>query len=329
MTSLPDSRLLRSFAAVAREGNVTRAAEVLNLTQPAVSLHLKRLAEETGLTLFRRTPQGLELTREGAALAVKAESTLAALLEFNRTARSLVGSVRGTLRLGTIIDPGFIRLGAFLRRLVETAPALETELLHGMSGDVPRRILRGDLDAGYFLGTLDGLHRLPGLETLASGESGVPADATGTGRDAATTFDRLELTRFSYWVIAPPGWESRVRGKDWPALARLPWIATPPASIHNRLLGDIFAARHLDQNKVAQVDQEASMLEMVRSGIGLSLCRDSVALAEKQAHGIVINDCVEIETALGFIAHRARREEPNIDCAFRIAADLWRGPHGD
>lgn len=72
MTHPVDTKILRSFAAVAREGNVSRAAEVLNLTQPTVSLHLKRLAEDTGLTLFRRTASGLELTREGAAHRLRA-----------------------------------------------------------------------------------------------------------------------------------------------------------------------------------------------------------------------------------------------------------------
>ncbi|HWT18236.1 MAG TPA: LysR family transcriptional regulator, partial [Variovorax sp.] len=50
-----DLQILRAFVLAAREGNVSRAAERLHLTQPAVSLQLKRLAEETGLQLFTRT----------------------------------------------------------------------------------------------------------------------------------------------------------------------------------------------------------------------------------------------------------------------------------
>lgn len=57
MLQSTDLRTLRAFVTVARKGNVTRAAERLHITQPAVTLQLKRLAAETGLILFRRTPR--------------------------------------------------------------------------------------------------------------------------------------------------------------------------------------------------------------------------------------------------------------------------------
>ena len=59
---------LRAFVTVAREGSVSRAAERLHLSQPAVSLKLKQLQQDLGLTLFERRPQGLALTADGQAL---------------------------------------------------------------------------------------------------------------------------------------------------------------------------------------------------------------------------------------------------------------------
>src|SRR5262245_49414997 len=123
-----DLKLLRAFVTVARESNVTRAAEVLRLTQPAISLQLKRLSQDVGLTLFNRTAGGLELTRDGALLAAKAEQVLAAATDFGQTARRLSAQLRGKLRIGTIIDPEFTRLGRFLLALVESGPGIETEL---------------------------------------------------------------------------------------------------------------------------------------------------------------------------------------------------------
>ena len=149
MKSIQDIRVLNAFIAVAREGNVSRAAEKLNLTQPAVSLQLKRLAEETGLVLFTRTANGLELTSDGTALITKAERVQLALTEFAQTARRISGDVRGTLRIGTIVDPDFIRLGQFLSLLVEGFPELNIELIHGMSGEVINRIIAGKLDVGF------------------------------------------------------------------------------------------------------------------------------------------------------------------------------------
>ena len=107
-----DLKTLRAFVTVAREGNVSRASEKLLLTQPAVSLQLKRLAADAGIDLFRRTAKGMELTAEGTVLLAKAERVFAALADFNQTAHHLATNVRGKLRIGTIIDPEFTRLGS-------------------------------------------------------------------------------------------------------------------------------------------------------------------------------------------------------------------------
>lgn len=307
MKTLPDLRAIQCFLAVAREGNVTRAAEILHLTQSAVSQQIKHLAQASGLQLFRRTARGLDLTADGAVLVRKAEQVVAALQEFRQQARDTAGQVRGLLRIGTILDPESTRLGSFLDTLVRRAPAIHTELSHGMSGNVPARILRDELDAGYFVGDANRWAR-----------------ETRTGRDEeAPLFHRMELAPFSYWVVAPPGWESRVAGRGWEGLAGLPWIGTPPESVHNRLLGPVFEALGVRQNVISIVDQESSMLAMVRSGVGLSLCRDSIALAERQTRGIVISDTVELATTLEFICLQARRQDPALGIAFESLQQVW------
>lgn len=302
-----DLRKLKAFVTVAREGNVTRAAEQLHITQPAVTLQLKRLATDTGLTLFRRTSTGLELTQEGALLAAKAEQVLAALTDFGQTAGHLATRVRGKLRIGTIIDPEFTRLGAFLKALIESGPGIETTLRHGMSGDVPERLRRNELDAGFYLG--DPRDYDPAAEI--------------TGESAAPLFHARELAQLTYRVVAPPSLAGFVRGADWPQLASLPWIGTPQASVHNRLLSRLFADLGVRQNIVAQVDQETSMVAMVRTGVGLSLCRESIALHEQQAHGLVIAENVKIATTLSFVCLEARLGDPSITAAFDAIRRVW------
>lgn len=302
-----DLRTLRAFVTVARAGNVTRASEQLLLTQPAVTLQLKRLASNTGITLFRRTSTGLELTREGALLAAKAELVLAALVDFDQTAGHLASRMRGKLRIGTIIDPEFTRLGAFLKALIEVGPGIETTLRHGMSGDVPEGLRQNALDAGFFLGD--------------------PRDfdsvAERSDEGGPTLLHSRELAQLTYRVVAPPSLGSLVRGAGWAQLACLPWIGTPSASVHNRLLARLFADLGLSQNVVAQVDQEASMVAMVRTGVGLSLCRESIALHEQQAHGLVIADAVKISTMLSFICLEARVRDPAITAAFNAIRRVW------
>ncbi|CAD0187188.1 Cyn operon transcriptional activator [Ruegeria sp. THAF57] len=304
MRPISDIRILNAFVAVAQEGNISRAAKRLHLTQPAVSLQLKRLAEDTGLELFHRTSKGVELTRDGEALVAKAEKVQSALSEFGLTARRINGNVRGSLRLGTIVDPDFIRLGTFLAALLDGYPDLQTKLVHGISGDVVNRLINGQVDVGFFLGELDDFE--PNRE-----------------EDAEPIFFQRELTKFTYRVIAPAGWGKRLVGKDWTALAALPWIGTPENSVHNRLLTRVYKDLGCQPEPVCLVDQEPSMLAMVRSGIGLSLCRESIALEEMQSRGIAISEKVKIETCLRFATLAARKEEPNVQAAFDALSTAW------
>lgn len=288
-----DLTQLRAFVTVAREGNLTRAAQRLHLTQPAVSLQIKSLQASLKLQLFARTPNGMALTDDGTKLLPLAERIISGSREFLQAAQSLHSTLSGSLSIGTILDPEFTRLGAFLKRLVEAYPHISTQLQQGMSGWVHQQIKNGVMDAGYYLG------------------------------DAGRGYHTLTLTSFSYNVVAPQGWKHRVLGKDWDALAGLPWIWAPPESVHNRLLTKAFGRHKAEPIKVALVDQEASMLDLVKSGVGLSLVRESIALREAHAHGLVIADRVSVTTELRFICLAKRKQEPAIANAFALMNALW------
>lgn len=176
-----------------------------------------------------------------------------------------------------------------------------------MSGDVIERLRRNELDAGFFLGD-------PTEFDPVTGISDDPSEGM---------FHDQILAQLTYRVIAPPSLAKLVRGADWPALAALPWIGTPPASAHHRLLARVFSELGLRQNKVAEVDQESSMIAMVRTGVGLSLCRETIALNEQQAHGLAIADTVRIPTTLRFVCANARKGEPTISAALNAIRRAW------
>jgi DNA-binding transcriptional LysR family regulator len=291
---------LRAFVAVARTGSVSRAAEQLHLTQPAISLKLKQLQANLGLTLFSRRPQGLALTPDGHALLPAAEKALASAQAFEQTAGTLHSTLRGKLSIGTIVDPEFLRLGAFLSRLMARAPQLETELHHGMSGSVLNRIEQGDLDVGFYLAP-------PGQ---------------GPGKDHEALAWR-ELTHFVYHVIAPAGWENRLIDTRWEHLATLPWIVTPQDSAHHRLLKQALAPSGAFPNRVAQVDQEACMLDLVRAGVGLSLARDALAMTERQESGLAVTENIRLPCALSFIWRHESTNESTVNAALSTLDEVW------
>jgi len=300
MRDITDLQWLRAFVAVAHAGSVSRGAERVHLSQPAVSLHLKALTDATGLTLFTRRSHGLALTHDGQALLAQAEQVLAELAAFNRAASALRGTVRGSLRLGTILDPEFIRLGAFLRQLVDTAPQVSTTLRQATSGTVMQQLVDGLLDAGFYLQTA---------------RDQMPA-----------TIALRPLTDFRYRAVGPGAWTSRLRGASWAELAALPWLSTPPDSVHHRLMASVYGPQSLTglvPEPAAQVDQEASMLDLVKAGVGLALVRESIARHEQQAHGLAVADQVSLDCTLCFISLRSRREEPAIAAAWQALAQVW------
>ena len=198
----PDLLGLKAFCAIAREGTVSRAASTLHLTQPAVSLQLKGLQERLQLQLFARAGRGLVLTRDGVALLPQAEKVLATLQEFGQSASGLKAAVRGRLRIGTILDPEFTRLGAFLKDLVEAAPQIETELSQHMSGDVWARVAAGELDVGFYLATPQELAQMPADSSFLKQKQpkALIKYASNAHKIIATT-----LAEFTYRVLAPAG----------------------------------------------------------------------------------------------------------------------------
>jgi DNA-binding transcriptional LysR family regulator len=299
-----DPRLLRTFAAVAQAGSVSRAAVALAISQPAVSLQLKELQEITRLELLTRSAQGVALTPDGHALLVHALRALSGLSDFTAAAQYLASKVRGTLRIGTILDPEFTRLGAFLRELVVQAPDIHPHLQHGMSGTVLKRLLANEVDVCYYVG-----------------DAALDVQVAGGSADAVI---ERPLAGFKYCVIGPPGWQPRLEGQTWATIVDLPWIITPPESVHARLLSRALQPKGLVQRQVAMVDQESSMLALVRSGVGLALARDATAMQLSQSEGIAVVEGLTLETRLSFVVRSTARDVPVVEAALGAIGRAWQ-----
>jgi DNA-binding transcriptional LysR family regulator len=290
---------LRTFLAVARLSHLTRAAEQLHLTQPAVSKQIKALEQELDVLLFERQPTGMVLTNEGQALLPIAERTLFSAMELLHHARGLRGEVAGEIAIGTVIDPDTLRLGAFLGALLACFPKVRARLQHGISGWVMERVRAGDLDAGFYLG--------PVLEP----------DIT-----------ILPLCTLQYVVIAPPEWKDRMAQADWAALAAMPWIGTPAHSSQHRLVRAMFAERGLSVTPVIEADQEASMVSLVRTGVGLATMRSDLA-QEAQGRGeVCIWPGTTQDCTLSFIFKTTHRDDVLVAACCKVLTEVWPGDGG-
>jgi DNA-binding transcriptional LysR family regulator len=79
----------------------------------------------------------------------------------------------------------------------------------------------------------------------------------------------------------------------------------------------------LSPKRAALVDQEASMLDLVRSGVGLSLARDTLALREAQARGLVVADRVHLDCCLCFVHAHAQTDSPVVQAALQALGRVW------
>lgn len=148
-------RLLQSFLAIAEEGSITRAAELLHITQPALSRQLVALETELGCELFHRGKKRMELTDEGLLLQRRAEEILdlVALTEGEIAGHS--AELEGRISLGAGELMATTLLVDLAVAFAKEHPLVTFELFTGIADQVTSRLDHGLLDFGLLLEPVD------------------------------------------------------------------------------------------------------------------------------------------------------------------------------
>jgi len=121
-------RQMQIFEAVVRLGNYTRAAEELHLTQPTVSMQIKKLSETIGHPLLEKPGSQLNMTAVGEEVYASAQAVLGNMVSLGESAAALEGVVKGPLRLAVITTAKYFMphlLGAFINLHPEVKPVLK------------------------------------------------------------------------------------------------------------------------------------------------------------------------------------------------------------
>ncbi|WP_321505472.1 LysR family transcriptional regulator [Breoghania sp.] len=142
---------LRTFLWVARLGGVRKAAEQMNISQPAVSSRISSLENYLGAGLFTRGPTGVRLTKQGVLLRAHAEQ-IAALVERIKADVMPPENVSTLLRLGVAETIAQTWLPAFLSRLHQTFPKLKIEVSVDISVNMREMLLDRSLDLAIMMG---------------------------------------------------------------------------------------------------------------------------------------------------------------------------------
>ena len=238
-----ETRLLRYFLTVAHEENITRAAEVLHITQPTLSRQLVQLEEETGVTLFIRGKRKITLTPEGMLLRRRAEEILSLVDKTEKELLQQDALVEGTISIGCGELNSVNLLAQIIKDFKALYPKVKFNLHTGNSDRLKEQLEQGLIDIALLLEPI-----------------------------SIEKYDFLRLPVKERWgVIMPAGCalaaKKSITARD---LTGLPLITGRRATINNEL--NNWIGRELrNLNIVFTTDLAANAILMVTSGLAYQL----------------------------------------------------------
>ncbi len=148
-------RVLRYFLAVAREESITKAAEILHITQPTLSRQLSQLEDQMGVKLFIRGTRKIVLTNEGLLLRRRAEEILELVDKTERELTAQEEQVEGTVAIGCGDLRAVQQLPDLIRTFHEKYPLVTFDLYTATADHIKDRMDRGLTDIGILLEPVD------------------------------------------------------------------------------------------------------------------------------------------------------------------------------
>jgi len=233
---------LRSFLRVADAGTITRAAELLYLTQPAVTQHIRALERELGAPLFERLGRGMRLTAAGRILREYARKSLAALEECRLVLGEWQSGETGQLTLGAGVTTSIFYLPKWLRLFKEAHPGVELIVRTGSSREIASLLLESEVDLGLITSPTD--HPRIVLRSLFAEEIALVAPPDHPLAGIAVTPERL---------------------------VSIPLILFPRGAGFRAYLDHFFAALRCPISVKMETDSVEAIKSFVGAGLGASL----------------------------------------------------------
>jgi DNA-binding transcriptional LysR family regulator len=239
-------RQIRSFLSVAETLHFGRTAELIHLSQPALSLQIRALEEEVGVRLFERNRRKTTLTAAGLAFRKDAAAAVSQLDEAIRRARLAANGKLGLLRIGFISTAGNEIVPNIIRRFRESNPEVEFSLRNILTADQIQMIASGSLDIG-FLRLPIGEH--PELEVIG-------------------------VHREPFVLVVPPSHElakrKRVRLRDLSGHDFVMYERTYAPGFHD-LIFSMLRDAGVVPNICQTAGQMPTLISLVDSGMGISI----------------------------------------------------------
>lgn len=243
-----DIRVLRYFLAVAREGNISRAAKALHMTQPTLSRQLIDFENDLGVQLFVRGKRQIILTDEGALLQKRAEEITELVDKTENDLRRERGVVAGAISIGGGETHAMQTIARIACDIQRDYPDVKFDLYSGNADDVIDRLDKGLIDFGVLVG---------------------PADVT--------KYESLSLPGNDIWGVLMPRdcMLSKSASITPDQLVGLPLIGSRQSFVDNEM-ADWFGKDFDKLTTVATYNLLYNASLLVNEGLGYALCLDKV-----------------------------------------------------
>jgi DNA-binding transcriptional LysR family regulator len=273
-------RSLRIFEATAACASFSRAAELLELTQPAVSMQIRQLEAEVGMVLIDKRARPLALTDAGRELLVHARAILSQVRIAEDALGSLQGALRGQLHLGVVGPANYF------------APLL----MHAFRQLHPEVRLKLTLDK-----------REPLLASLA--EHRVDLVIAGFP-PALADVEAVPFARNPHCIVAAPSHRLAAQSDvPWEALRDEPFLFREPGSATRQFLDHLLLSNALRVNRATELHGNETIKQAVMAGMGISFLSAHTFQCEAEAGKLVVLDVVDMPKTLDWcVLHR--RDSP-------------------
>ncbi len=295
MRSMPDAlrhatlRQLQIFLAAAEHSSFARAAEVLHLTQPAVSMQMGQLSDVVGIALFERRGRKLALTQAGEVLVPYAERVAQTLREAGDALDALKGLRHGKLRIALVATTRYFA-PRLLAQFRQEHPQIELEV--GIAG---REGVLAQLENNH-------------------------VDLAIMGRPPTHLSVEAEpFAKHPHGVIAPP--DHPLAGKKRLAPRRIaeePFIAREPGSGTRHAMDQYFTEHALRPPIVQEMPSNESIKQAVMGGMGLAFISLHTVNLEHRTGNLVLLDLRGLPVMRNwYVLHRATRNLSPAALAFK------------
>lgn len=282
---------IRAFSAVATEGSFTRAAQLLNVSQPAISAQIKGLEATYGLVLFRRDNRKVVLTEPGQRLFEISRRILRLEEEADEVLKSYKETTSGLFKVGTDAPYG---VTALLAAYCQRQPGLHVTLTMGSSEEMQRDLLSAKIDAAILCRSKE---------------------------DPRLVIRPYARHRVVVIVNKNHPWAGRA-GIDIKELAGQEMVLR---LTENSLTGPTFKsaldAAGVKPKWILEVDSREAMRETVAAGVGIGAIVDLEAYADRRLKALQLRD-VDLEIAESVVCLAQRSHLASIRSFCQLAKEL-------